>query len=406
MQLRYLNFYKIISQFASNITGAFIALIIFETTGKVGYAFAFVVSELLLRVLFNIMFRKIYYKYPQIILLLRVVPILAYSLSIFLIDVDIVLGVVLVGIFFALQVSFKEMPMEIVLNYSSGTQETKGSSMGITRLLEQLGLLAALIMGGLFLDHLPKWIVIVISIVAYLIAVIPLIIYYVKERKNPTFNKDTVSNALDAFKDSRVKNFQKHDIRRKLFRTYGVTYALVSAIDACITIFLIYLFDKTQGAGYSYAGYIQAAYYTMYGIGYIMQAKLNEKKDLTVMCLVCGLIDAAIICTLPFVVNYIGIVIGLFGLLGFTYAALPTFMYSRALQRARIMGVSNQMLFARTMGYQLGAAVPYLFCCFCPLITGFFVMAALHGASGIVIPFNEEHNRERLVDYLQNNRMY
>ncbi len=406
MQLKYLNFYKIISQFASNITGAFISLIIYQNTGSIGYAFVYVWAELMLRVVFNICFRKIYYKYPQIILLLRVVPILLFSLSIFLLDVNLILGVVCIGIFFALQVSFKELPMELILNYSSGTSETKGSSMGITRLLEQVGLLAALILGGLFLDNLPKWIVIVISMVSYLIAVIPLIIYYVKERKNPTFNRDTVSNAFQSFKGNKIKDMQAHDTRKKLMVSYGITYALVSAIDVCITLFLIWLFSKTNGAGYSVAGYIQAAYYGLYGIGYIIQARLNEKKDITYICTICAIIDAAILCAVPFLYQYTILIIALFGLLGFTYAALPTFMFSRMLPRARILGISNQSLFARTMGYQLGASIPYVVCVFCPMLAGFFVMAILHGASGIVIPVNEEKNRERLVDYLQNNRMY
>ena len=406
MQLKYLNFYKIISQFASNITGAFIALIVYQNTGKLAYAFTFVFAELMLRVVYNILFRKIYYKYPQIILLLRVFPILLFSLSIFLIDVNLVLGVVLVGVFYALQVSFKELPMEIVLNYSAGTGETKGSSMGITRLLEQVGLLAALILGGLFLDNWPKWIVIVISIVTYCISVIPLVMYYVKERKNPTFNRDAVSNALQSFKDNKIKNMQERTTRRKLMVSYGITYALVSAIDGIMSVFLIYLFHTGNTAGYSVAGYIQAAYYGLYGIGYTIQARLYEKKDTTFLCTICAIIDATILCVLPFVSHIIWLVILLFGLLGFSYAAIPTLMYARVLPRARIMGISNETLFARTMGYQLGAAVPYVFCIFCPLLVGFFVMAGMHCSCGVVIPINEEKNRERLVDYLQNNRMY
>lgn len=406
MQLKYLNFYKILSQFASNIVGAFIALIVYQKTGSLGYAFLFVLCELLLRVFFNIIFRKIYFKYPQLILLLRVFPIFIYSLCIFLIDVNLILGVVLVGIFFALQVSFKEMPMEIVLNYSAGAGDTKGSSMGITRLLEQVGLLAALIMGGLFLDNLPSWIVIVISMVTYLISIIPLTIYYVKERKNPTFNKEAVSNALQAFENSKIKNLQERTTRKRLLVTYGITYSLVSSIDSIITIYLIYLFNKTAGAGYSMAGYIQTAYYGMYGVGYTILAKLDEKIDLTNVCIICAVIDAIIMCVLPFVVNMSWLVILLFALIGFSYSALPTFMYSRALPRARIMGISNQMLFSRTMGYQLGAAVSYIPCLFGVLPIGLFVMATLHISSAIAIPINEEQNRQRLVDYLQNNKMY
>ena len=127
-------------------------------------------------------FYKFYTKYPQLALALRVVPVLVSTLSVLLLDVNLTLGIVLILFFHPMTIAFKELPMEITFNYSS--IDKGASSTGISRMFEQLGVVIALIMGGLFLDYLARYVVIIIAVASYLISVVPLLIYYFKQRKS------------------------------------------------------------------------------------------------------------------------------------------------------------------------------------------------------------------------------
>ena len=81
MQLRLLNFHKILSQFASNIVGAFIALILYQSTGSFTWAFIYLVANMVLRLIFSRLFFKPMQAKPQVFLVWRLFPFLFYSLA-------------------------------------------------------------------------------------------------------------------------------------------------------------------------------------------------------------------------------------------------------------------------------------------------------------------------------------
>ncbi len=412
MQLKYLNFYKIISQFATNIVGAFVPLLIYQATGSLLYTFIYVTAELSLRIIMNLAFSTLYKKYPQIMLLLRVFPVLIYSLCIFILDYNLLLGVILVGFFYAMSFSFKELPMEIIFNYSSVSEDSEGSSskgLGMSRMFEQIGLLIAIVMGGLFLEKLGRVIPIIIAIVTYLISIVPLVIYYVKEKKNPLFNKDAVSNAIAAFKESKVKKLQEGIIKKKVLNNIAISYFIKSTVDEATTVFMIFLFAKNPNA-YSLAGYMQAAMWFMFGIGCLAYDKLAERWDFTKPCQICALIVSLVVVALPFTVIYncVPVAIVLFAIMGFFYGPISSFGISNLLAKTRILGISNEALCYRCLGYCLArypafiipmfglAAIPY----------ALFAASAIQAVSIYSSPKIEEKNRELIVDYLQNNKMY
>ncbi len=411
MQLKYLNFYKVISQFATNIVGAFVPLLIFQATGNLVYTFIYVLCELMLRILFNFCFINLYKKYPQIMLLLRVFPVLIYSLCIFILDYNLLLGVILVGIFFSMSYSFKELPMEIIFNYSSQNNDSGDSAKGLgaSRMFEQIGLLIAIVMGGLFIEKLGKVIPIIIAIVSYLISIIPLVIYYVKERKNPIFNRDAVSNAMSSFKGNKVKAIQEKNIKKKVLWNIAITYFFGSSLDEVTTIFMIFIFAKNPNA-YSLAGYMQAAMWFFFGIGSIVYEKYAEKHDTTTAYRISAIVGALIVCVLPLSVfyNFIPVSIGLFAIMGFAYSFISNYAINNLLAKTRILGISNEALYIRCMSYcvarvpgfiigTLGvAALPY----------ALWTCATMHASAAVVSPILNEKNRELIVDYLQNNKMY
>lgn len=406
MQLKLLNFHKIFSQFASNIVGAFLALIIYKSTNSFTYAFLYLALNMTLRIVFSQLFLKQMEKKPQVFLFIRVFPFLAYSLSIILLDTNlIVLGVILSALFHALAVTFKDMPMELTYNYASFGKGS--SSNGLSRLLEYTGVIVAIIMGGLFLDNLPKWVVSVIACVFYLISVIPLLIYYHKQKNNKTFNKDATSNALESFKNIKIKQHQQKIITKKLLLRYFGIYFAFCVLDALMNLFSLYLF-KVSAESYAFTAYIQASFYAFFGLGNFVAGKLDEKIDITKIVCLCCVGAGIVVCIVPFVATMIWLDVILFGIIGFLYSFISIFCYSRMMTRCKILGVSNVALNNRAQAsrlvqiviHSLMAIGPFMF------IPGFIIIGVTFAACSYFIPKNEETTREMLVDYLQNNKLY
>ncbi|MDR0850736.1 MAG: MFS transporter [Christensenellaceae bacterium] len=402
-QIKLLNFHKSIASFATGIIGTFIPLLIYQKTGSILFAFLFFASYLLLGVLFDTIFKKLYQKYPQIFLVLRIFPILIYVLSILLFDYNIMLGAVIVCIFQALSVSFQDLPKENIFNYSSGGQNT-GKSLGWTRFLEQCGQVSAIVAGGLLLDYLNTYVVIIISVIVYLISAIPLLIYYFKERNNPTFNKESVSNAIETFKDIRIKNVQYRRVTRQMFLGYGTVYTLFCALDALMPMLMIYMFVNGAGS-FAYAGYMQALWYLTFSGGQIFVSKIDAKKDTTKLAVGAALTMAALVCALPFAISHPWLILILVTIAGLCYGPISYHSMVRLLERSRIMGCSGHIIYGRRLGISIGPAIPSLVAC-AFLMPGFFVISGMVIAFAIFMPINDEAMRKNMVDYLQNNNLY
>ena len=52
-QLKLLNFHKMIANFANNLVGAFVPLIIYQATGSLMYSILYLVANNILRLLFE-----------------------------------------------------------------------------------------------------------------------------------------------------------------------------------------------------------------------------------------------------------------------------------------------------------------------------------------------------------------
>ena len=406
MQLKLLNFHKIFSQFASNIVGAFIALIIYKSTNSLTFAFLFMVLSMLLRIIITKIFFHLMEKYPQVFLALRIIPFLLYSLALLLLDTQYqVLGICLSVVLYAFSVSFKDIPMELTYSYNASNKGS--SSNGFSRLLEYIGVISAIILGGLFLDNLDKWVVILIACLTYLISVIPLFIFYIKQRKTKGFNKEAVSNAIESFKNIKIKKHQQEVISKKLLFRYFMIYFLFCVYDALMSLLSLYLFEVSSSS-YSFISYVQAAFYAMFGFGCFVAGKLDEKYDLTLLVGIYCIVSGILVCFVPFLANFIWIEVALFGAIGYLYSHISIFCYSRMMMRCNIMGIGNIALYNRAQAgrwsqcfiYSIASISSVLF------VPAFFVIGIIFGSCAIFIPANEEKTRKMLVDYLQNNKLY
>lgn len=406
MQLKLLNFHKVLAQFAANLVGAFIALIIYQSTGSFTWAFLYMAIAMVIRIVITKIFYKQFISKPQIFLVLRLIPFLLYSLSVLLLDTDyMVLGIVLSSVFYGFNVAFKDVPTETVFSYSA---LNKGSSSnGLSRLFEYAGVILALILGGLLLDDLPKIYVVLISCGSYLISVIPLLIYYILQRKNKGFNKEAVSNAVESFKNIRIKKHQQAVISKILLHRYFIVYFLFCFYDALMPVLSLYMF-KVNAESYQFVSYIQAAFYSMFGLGCYVAGKLDDKIDLTASVMLCCVISGVVVCLVPFLANYVIVEVVFFAIIGFLYSFISIFCYSRMMTRCKIMGISNLALGCRAQASRVAQLVVYLFAAISPvmILPSFFLMGGAFASCSVVIPINEEKTRTMLVDYLQNNKLY
>ncbi len=400
MQLRLLNFYKILSQFAVHLICAFIPIMIYQATGNLAYGFLACAGEYLLRIILDISCKKLFFRYPQIFLLLRLLPIILCSVFLIIINYNFIVGTIGVIIFNALAWGLRNVPQEVVYNYSSVGKNS--GSIGLTRLFENLGTILGIVLGGVLLDNLSTLVVILLSSGMYLVSVIPLLIFYIRGRKQSTFNKETVSNATLFYKDAGLKKSSlQRNITKKLLLRYGIVYFVFCVVDFLPIIMSINIFLNFQGV-FFLSGLASGLFWGLFGMASLIYGKLDEKYDTTLLFVGCALSMAGLIIGLAFVKNMI-LMLYMIAAIGTLYSVVSGFCLARMLPRARIMGVSNDALVVRNLATMLAVAMIAILCAVASMHVGIIVIGLMFIVSAIITPINEERTRAMLVDYINDN---
>lgn len=401
-QLKLLNFHKMIAYFANNLVGAFVSLIILQSTNNLYLAIGYLVINHVLRLFFTLALKNLYGKYPQLFLLLRVIPITLYNIFIFILDYNIVVGAIGICVFVAIDNSLNGLSKEIIFNYASLSQKSEEkSSIGNTRIFEQVGKIVALLIGGYLLD-INKTLVVILSIVIYALSVIPLVMFYIRSRKQKTFNKDATSNAINTLNKKDELKMESERLTKKMLVTYFVVYFAFAFVDILTTTYSLFVFQKN--GQFATAGVLTAIFDCFYAVGFYVAGLLNNKKDMTLFVAMSSAIIAICVVALPFVdVNNMFILVcAIYGIIAFLYPFLSLFVLDRMLLKSRIMGCSNRALFVRETGcvscYIIGYAMG-----FASLLAIFITIGIMMFSSSAIIPVCEEKTRKHLVDYLQNN---
>ena len=397
MQLKLLNFHKMLANFSTNLVGGFIPLIIYRQTHSLLLSVGYLFVMYIVNYLFNLLFRKQYEKRPQLFLLLRAIPILGYSLAVILIDVSFVWGIILVTIFYALNMSIKGNSNEIILNYSVSSNEKSGS-LGLTRVFEQMGNIVAVVAGGLFLDYLETYVLIIIAMSIYLISCVPLLIFYLRSRKLKGFNAEMVSNAVISFSQNPDRTKRGKKLSNAILLRYGFVYFLVAFLDVFCTLYNIYVYVNL--GQFAVAGYLNAVYNGAFALGSYLVTLVSAKHDTTVFSAICLIINGICAAITPFINNII-VTYVLFGIIGVLYPFYSLFLIERMLAKTRILGVSNRAIFARDDGTALGKSFCLIFALFGTVVPAFIAMGVGLAACGAFLPANEEKTRKKLVNYLE-----
>lgn len=399
MQFKLLQFYKVLSNFSTSLISAFVPLLIYQQTGLVYLAVLYLVVQNASNLLFNIVLKKWLYEKPQLMLMLRIIPIIIMQVLLVFLDVAPVWAGIGCGIFTGLNYALKYMPSDIIYAYAT-PPDASSKMLAFSRLSEEIGYVLAGVLGGLFLDYIDYTIVIIISLSLYFISSLPLVVFYIKNRKQESFNSEHVSNAHVHY-ETKVQDGRGKKVCKKMWWGYFTEYALLSGVDAFYAVFgfLVYL----SSGSFLLSGILNSVFDTIYGASTLLVSKLDEKIDLTkisatAICLM-GAIGIVLSLTAGSVLSFV-----LYEVVAFLWPFATIFVHQNMLTKAKILGMSNDMCYAKQVGVVAGNMVFFAF--------GFISVAAIGIssalatiASGIFMPVNEEKARQSLVDYLENNEI-
>ena len=399
MQFKLLQFYKVLSNFSTSLISAFLALLIYQQTGKIYLSVLVFILMTLSNLIFTLIFKKWLYEKAQICLLIRIVPIILMQVALTLLPKLPILAVVLCGIFTGINYALKYIPIDVIFTYAT-PPDASTKMLALTRFSEEVGYVLAGVLGGLFLDNLNYNIVICISLGLYVLSCLPLVVFYINNRKNKTFNSEYVSNAYLHF-ENKVQGGKGKRISLKLLLGYGIEYALVTGADVIYSIFGFLVYLKT--GSFLLSGVLNACFDGLYALSTILVSKLDEKIDITILSsiitVLMGVMSIVLVLTAGSTLSYV-----LYELFAVMWPFQTIFINQRMLMKTKILGISNDANATKQYGVMVGDALYYLF--------GFISFATCGVASsialilgGIIMPITEEKSRKDLVNYLEDNEI-
>lgn len=400
MQFKLLNFHKFVGNFAASLVGTFIPLMIYKATGSIRLAVLFLLGQGACRLAANHIFKKMYNKYPQLTLILRIIPLLIYNISLIFLDKFMVAGIILVSVSYGTNLSFKNNADGVLLNYTSKNRTSK--NLTLTRIVDALSAIVASVAGGLFIDW-NQTALIIFSTGLYLVSVLPLFFYYLANRKKSGFNKDFTSNAAIAYDQDPLLKQKRRKIVKHFVIQYFLFYTIFCVIDPFTNMYTLHMF--TTAPTFAMAGYLSATFQLSNLAGVLLVGYISKHSDLKNANFIFGLICAVPLGIIPFIRLYVAIYLLIF-VFGFSYAICSYFMMNSLMTKCKIISANNKALLARQDGIIVGQMVtPIVVLIFNNIIPVFFVMIAALIFYSIYTRIYEERLRQKLVNYLQNNEI-
>ena len=400
MQFKLLNIHKFVGNFATTLVGTFIPLIIYNATGSLRLAVLFLFGQNLCRLLANHIFKKMYGRYPQLTLMLRVLPLLIYNISLIFLEDFLVLGIILVTISYGVNLSFKNNADGVLLNYTS--KKKTGKNIVLTRVVESISAIVACVAGGLFIDW-NQTALIIFSLSLYIVSVLPLFIYFFANKSKSGFNRDFTSNAAVEYdKDPALRQKRKSMVKTFILQ-YFLFYTIFCVIDPFTNMYTLHLFIDVPT--FAKAGYLTAMFQVANLIGNLVVGLLAKKADLNTLNSIFGVVCALPLGIIPFIQNYAAVYALIF-VFGFAYSICSFFMMDSLMVKSKFISATNKTLLARQDGIIVGQMIsPVVVIIFNSVLPVFFLMVAALFVYSIYTNIVENKLRKKLVDYLENNEI-
>lgn len=391
MEFKYFGFYKSISNFATNLIGVFLPLLIYEQTGLFYLAILFYVSQYLLNILFSAILKKLVFAKPQILLLWRIIPFVLYSVCIMLLEINVFVFAVPLCIFYSLNVAMSVPPEEILLNYSS--EENYSEHLGISDFLTYLFACLSVVAGGYILDNINPITLTIISVVLYGISLIPLIIFYNKNKNKTTFNQELTTNAVE-----QDKNLEKKEQTRKsLISKYSLILGLTFCIDACYALVSLLVYIKFDL--FTISAIIYGLSDLLYGASSLLVGKWHEKKDISFFAKLSAYISGFVILLIPIIDNQIVLMI-IVCIISILEPLLIIYLSDNMIQKTRILGVSNSALFYYTNSFWVTTSICLIVAISGTLVPSFILSGLGTMSVGMLIDKHEDKTNQIVIDYL------
>lgn len=406
MELKLLNFNRIMANISTKLVGGFIPLIVYNNVSshKMELALLTLIIEYLLSLLFGILLRKFLISKPQLFLFLRIIPIVVYEILLLYVAKNPIGCVIGIGVAYSLSYAFKYIPTEVLFAYVNAKKKVgTGRQLAISKTLEQLSIIIGVLIGGLFLDFLDMRVMIIVSISLYAIGAVPQLLYYLVNKKKSKINQEYASYAHIALKETSQDRAFANKVSKKVRVQYVLFYFLQESWQSIYIMIPLLTFTLT--GVYTYSAIATAIFDGVYGVGCIIAGKLNNKKDLTIVSSILGVVVGLMAISMVFVkAEYIWLIYVLCGVMAFSYSFAYFFMYDRLLKKSKIIGRNTTCIINKIYMFMLST------CCIvsCGLISlpvAFCVGGGMSMLSGASIPYVEEKTRRMLVDHLEDNEI-
>ena len=406
MELKLLNFNRIMANISTKLVGGFIPLIVYNNVSshKMELALLTLIIEYLLSLLFGILLRKFLISKPQLFLFLRIIPIVVYEILLLYVAKNPIGCVIGIGVAYSLSYAFKYIPTEVLFAYVNAKKKVgTGRQLAISKTLEQLSIIIGVLIGGLFLDFLDMRVMIIVSISLYAIGAVPQLLYYLVNKKKSKINQEYASYAHIALKETSQDKVFANKVSKKVRVQYVLFYFLQESWQSIYIMIPLLTFTLT--GVYTYSAIATAIFDGVYGVGCIIAGKLNNKKDLTIVSSILGVGVGLMAISMVFVkAEYIWLIYVLCGVMAFSYSFAYFFMYDRLLKKSKIIGRNTTCIINKIYMFMLST------CCIvsCGLISlpvAFCVGGGMSMLSGASIPYVEEKTRRMLVDHLEDNEI-
>lgn len=391
MEFKYFGFYKSISNFATNLIGIFLPLLIYEQTGKFYLAILFYVAQYLLNILFSSILKKQIFSKPQILLLWRIIPFVLYSVCIMLLEINVFVFAIPLCIFYSLNVAMSVPPEEILLNYSS--EDNYSEHLGISDFLTYLFACLSVVAGGYILDNINPITLTIISVVLYGISLIPLIIFYNKNKNKATFNQELTTNAVEQDKNVKVRD----SARKALISKYTLILGLTFCIDACYALISLLVYIKFDL--FTISAIIYGLSDLLYGASSLFVGKWHEKKDISPFAKIAAFVSGFVILLVPFIESQL-LLMAIVCVISLLEPLLIVYLSDNMIQKTRVLGVSNSALFYYTSSFWVTTSICVIVGITGTLIPSFILSGLGTVAVGLIIDKHEEQTNEIVINYL------
>ena len=391
---------------STKLVGGFIPLIVYNNVSshKLELALLTLIIEYLLSLLFGMVLKKFLISKPQLFLFLRIIPIVVYEILLLYVAKNPIGCVIGIGVAYSLSYAFKYIPTEVLFAYVNATKKVgTGRQLAISKTLEQLSIIIGVLVGGLFLDFLDMRVMIIVSISLYAVGAIPQLVYYIANKKKSKINQEYASYAHIALKETSQDKEFANKVSKKVRVQYVIFYFLQESWHA--VYIMIPLLTFTLTGVYTYSAIATAIFDGVYGVGCIIAGRLNNKKDLTVISSILGVVVGVMSIAMVFVrASYMWIIYILCGIMAMAYAFAYFFMYDRMLKKSKIIGRNTTCIINKINMFMLSTCC-IVSCGLLGLPIAFCVGGGLSILSGASIPYVEEKTRRMLVDHLEDNEI-